>query len=247
MHNVTIQVEGYHDRAFLSGWFLHRGWLDPGKVPSGRVPVRNPVTAKPVTGGRFAFVAPSGSTFVEVAPNQGDTSLLAILDVKRLIPPEPDELVVVLDVDDEDRNSGITRREQSFGDLLARSGVEVAREGAGWRLSSGVLVHLALWSCDGEHCDGVPAQHTLERIICTAIARAHPARASAVQAWLDGRPAAPPGRSPKEHSWSYMAGWHAGLGCDAFLTNLWDDPGIAAALEESLAASSLDTIIRGFE
>lgn len=247
MRNVTIQVEGYHDRAFLSGWLLHRGWSDPGKVPSGRVPVRNPVTGKPVTGGRFAFVAPSGSTFVEVAPNQGDTSLLSILDVRRLAPPEPNELVVVLDVDDEDRVTGEARREQSVDDRLTRSGVEMTREGSSWRLASGVLVHLGLWSCDGAYCDGVPRQQTLERIICTAIARAYPDRASAVQVWLDGRPALPPDRSPKEHSWSYMAGWYADLGCDAFLTNLWSDPEVAAALGELLSTSSLQNIICGFE
>jgi hypothetical protein len=249
MRNVTIQVEGYHDRSFLSGWLLHRGWSDPGRVPSGRVPVRNPVTGKAVTGGRFAFVAASGSTFVEIAPNQGDTNLLGILDglVKRLAPPEPDELIVVLDVDDEDRAGGIGRREQSVDDRLARSRVEVTRDGASWRLASGVRVHLALWSCDGEACDGVPARHTLERIICAAIARAHPTRASAVQGWLDGRPAMPPSPSPKEHSWSYMAGWYADHGCDAFLSNLWSDPNVATALDDLLSTSGLEAILRSYE
>lgn len=247
MRNVTIQVEGYHDRAFLSGWLLHRGWTDPGKAPSSRVPVKNPVTGKRVTGGRYGFEAPGGSTFVEIVPNQGDASLLSILDVKRLALPEPDELVVVLDVDDVDQVAGIARREQSFADRLARSGVEVTREGAAWRLASGVLVHLALWSCDGEDCEGVPARHTLERIICAAIARAHPQRASAVQAWLDGRPGSPPSRSPKEHSWSYMAGWHADLGCEAFLTNLWSDPEVSVVLDSLLSASNLEGLIRSFE
>lgn len=249
MRNVTIFVEGYHDRAFLSGWLLRRSWKDPGQRARGREPVRNPVSNKLLTGGSFGFVSPSESTFVEIVPNHGDERMLDELGrrARHVAPPEPDELVVILDVDDVDRIGGAARREQSFGDRLNRGGVEVTREGASWRLGSGVLVHLALWSCDSGDCDGVPAQHTLERIICAAMARAHPQRATAVQAWLDGRPGSPLARSPKEHSWSYMAGWYADLGCEAFLTNLWSDHEVATALEGLLATSSLDGLLRGFE
>jgi len=38
------------------------------------------------------------------------------------------------------------------------------------------------------------------------MAAACPARAESVQNWLDARPM-PPGADPKEHAWSYMAGW----------------------------------------
>lgn len=245
MRNVKIYVEGYHDRSFLKGWLLRRGWGDARLRNRGR----NPVTNSPVTEGRFGFYSRKDSTFVEIAPAHGDSDLLSLVGsvVKVADPPDPDEIVIVLDVDGSELADGIARRQQSVHDRLARSGVEPTREGSSWRLSSGVLVHLALWSCDGPDCDGVPAQHTLERIVSTAIARSYPDRAAAVQAWLDriresGRPL-----SPKNHSWSYMAGWYAHLGCDAFLSNLWDDPNVPAALEAVLSESGVEAIIRRFE
>lgn len=249
MRNVAIYVEGYHDRDFLSGWLLHRGWKDPGKRKSGREPnIVNPVTGKDVRGGRFGFLSPKESTFVEIVPGHGDGKLLDEIGRKarRVEPPDPDELVIVLDIDDSRLAEGAARREQSVDARLLRSDDHMTREGSVWTLSSGVVVRLALWACEAESCHGVPDAHTLERIVCAAIATAYPTRAAAVQAWLDGRPDVP-SRSAKAHSWSYMAGWFAELNCAKFLSNLWNDPKIAATLEELLAASGLDAILRSFE
>ena len=249
MRNVAIYVEGYHDRDFLRGWFFHRGWKDPGQRKRGREPVINPVTKKDVKGGgRFGFSAPNDTTFLEVIPWDGVENLLDELgrQARRLMPPEPDEIVLVLDVDDPDLREGTSRCEQSVHDRLLRSDPHVTREGSAWRLSSGVVVRLALWACEAEDCNGVPDIHTLERVVCAAIVRAYPERGVAVQAWLDGRPG-PPQSSAKEHSWSYMAGWYADLGCTAFLSNLWGDARIAAALEELLIISRLEAILRSLE
>lgn len=246
MRNVAIYVEGYHDRAFLQGWLLHRGWKDPRPRRTGRV--KNPVTTNLVVGGRFGFQSADDSSFVEVSPLHGDGRVLLALEdlARRKSPPDPDELVVVLDIDGTDLAQGASRRAQSVHDRLVRSGVEVTREGPSWRLASGVLVHLALWSCEGPGGEGVPNAHTLERIVSTALARSYPDRAAAVQAWLDGRPA-PPNHGAKEHSWSYMAGWYADKGCDAFLSTLWEDPRLAAELERVLSESGVEAIIRRFE
>jgi hypothetical protein len=248
MRNVAVHVEGYHDRDFLRGWLLHRGWKDPGQRTRGRETITNPVSGKDVKGGRFGFLSPGDSAFVEVVPGRGDVDLLDEIGRKarRVVPPEPDELIVVLDVDDPNLVEGTARREQSVHDRLLRSDPGVVREGSTWTLSSGVVVRLALWACDSERCRGVPDVHTLERIVSASIARVYPERASAVQEWLDGRPAAPR-TSAKAHSWSYMAGWYADLGCAAFLSNLWDDANVAAALDELLSASGLEGIIRGLE
>ena len=67
-------------------------------------------------------------------------------------------------------------------------------------------------------------------------AAADPARAAAVQNWLDTRPL-PPATAPKEHAWSYMAGWYAEHGCEAFYSNLWHDPRMVAELEAHLRSS----------
>lgn len=248
MRNVAIYVEGYHDRDFLSGWLRHRGWKDPGQRARGRESVMNPVTAKDVKGGRFGFLSPTSSTFVEVIPSHGDEKLLDDVGrkVKRAVPPDPDEIVVVLDVDDSSLAAGSARREQSVYDRLLRSDARTTREGTTWRLHSGVSVQLALWACEAESRHGVPDAHTLERIVCAAVAEVYPERAVAVQEWLDGRPA-PPRSTAKAHSWSFMAGWYADLGCAAFLSSLWIDSSVAAALDALLATSGLEAILRSYE
>ena len=76
----------------------------------------------------------------------------------------------------------------------------------------------------------------LERLACAALAAAYPARAAPVHNWLNARPA-PPGVDPKEHAWSYMAGWYAEHGCEAFYSNLWNDPRVVAELDTRLRSS----------
>lgn len=248
MLNAVIYVEGYHDRDFLRGWFLHRGWTDPGQRKGGRERVTNPVTGKDVKGGRFGFLSPKGTTFVEVIPGHGDGRLLEEVGrrARRAEPHDPDELVIVLDVDDSSLAEGAARREQSVHDRLIGVDANATRGSSSWTMSSGLIVRLALWACESENCRGVPDVHTLERVVSASIAQAYPDRATAVQAWLDGRPA-PPRGSAKEHSWSYMAGWYAELGCAAFLSNLWSDSKLATALEGLLVTSGFESILRGFE
>lgn len=166
MLNAAIYVEGYHDRDFLRGWFLHRGWTDPGQRAGGRERVMNPVTGKDVKGGRFGFLSPKGTTFVEVIPGHGDGKLLeeAGRRVRRAEPHDPDELVIVLDVDDASLAVGAARREQSVHDRLIGIDADTTRGGSSWTLSSGLIVRLALWACDAESCRGVPDAHTLERV-----------------------------------------------------------------------------------
>jgi len=97
-------------------------------------------------------------------------------------------------------------------------------------------VALLRWEVSDPPAPGLPDQQTLERLACAALAAAYPARAASVQSWLDARPA-PPGADPKEHAWSYMAGWHAEHGCEAFYSNLWIDPRVRTELESRLRAS----------
>jgi hypothetical protein len=47
----------------------------------------------------------------------------------------------------------------------------------------------------------------------------------------------PPSADPKEHAWSYMAGWYADHGCEACYSNLWNDPRVVGELESRLRAS----------
>jgi hypothetical protein len=92
------------------------------------------------------------------------------------------------------------------------------------------------WEVNDPPAPGLPIQQTLERLVSAALASAYPARAAAVQNWLDARPL-PPGADPKEHAWSYMAGWYAEHGCEAFYSNLWKDTGVVAELNARLQSS----------
>lgn len=238
-YNVKIYVEGYHDRSFLQGWLLRRGWTEQRVMPG---------TAAQLGSGTHGFMSPNGATFMQVTPTHGDRSLLVLLKSKVVTtsPADEGDIVIVLDIDNEDRAEGARRREESVHDCLMRGDPGTTRTGPSWMLSSGVRVHLALWSCEDPDCEGVPRRHTLERLVCVAIARGYPERATAVQAWLDARPE-PPRSNDKEHSWSYMAGWYARLNCDRFFSDLWRDPKISSVLDDLLSASGVEDIVRRFE
>ncbi|MBL8792663.1 MAG: hypothetical protein JNM56_02030 [Planctomycetia bacterium] len=108
---------------------------------------------------------------------------------------------------------------------------EIEVDGGATRIS------LVRWEvADPAGAAGLPDQQTLERLVSAALAAAYPPRATAVQDWLSARPS-PPQVDPKEHAWSYMAGWYAGHGCEAFYSRLWDDPAIVNELESRLRAS----------
>jgi hypothetical protein len=98
------------------------------------------------------------------------------------------------------------------------------------------VVCLIRWEVADASEPALPDQQTLERLACSAVVAAYPARMAAVAAWLNSRPA-PPGADPKDHAWSYMAGWYAEHGCENFYGNLWNDPAIVAELERRLRAS----------
>ncbi len=88
----------------------------------------------------------------------------------------------------------------------------------------------------------MPTQQTLERLVSAALLAAYPARAKPLQDWLDSRPL-PPATDPKEHAWSHMAGWYAQYGCEAFYSNLWNDPQIVSQLESRLRLSGAWQIV----
>jgi hypothetical protein len=97
-------------------------------------------------------------------------------------------------------------------------------------------IALVRWEAGDPPHSALPDQQTLERLVCSAIVAAFPARANSVASWLASRPGPPP-PDPKEHAWSYMAGWYAEHGCEAFYLNLWHDPNLVRELETRLRAA----------
>jgi hypothetical protein len=100
------------------------------------------------------------------------------------------------------------------------------------------LVSPVLWHVPGPVPEGVPSQQALERLVCMALSKAWPERGKAVEAWVKSRPLPPKGdKLHKAHAWSFMAGWYADQGCDAFYSLLWEDAAVASELEALLRAS----------
>lgn len=247
--NITALVEGFHDRSFLAGWLLRRGWTDPGlREGLARKAVVNPVTGERVSPGRFGFLGPGDNpSFIEIVPAGGFRSLVDSLKslVKRATPPDPDEILVVVDADGS--GSAIAARRDAIRSALTRASTSIDDTNGTWAVQRGVRVRLIVWQAGACEQQGLPVSEDLERLVCAAIGDAHPSRAAAVSAWLENRPERPDEHTAKPHSWSHMAGWYADEGCDQFWRALWRQEPIRIALENRLKASGAEAVIESIE
>jgi hypothetical protein len=244
MSESVIYCEGYHDRAFWMGWLTHLGCIDPG-VPlpgsTSRRPIYDPWNTL-VSGGQFAYHS-SSRRFIRVVPCHGKTKVLPAARI-RLGQRNSKALIrLVINIDADMTASGVRAGPSGLqhADVLqvvrtldSSATINAAGE---IELDGGTTkVSLIRWEVSDPPAPGLPNQQTLERLVSAALAAAYPARPAVVQGWLDGRPH-PPSADPKEHAWSYMAGWYAEHGCEAFYTNLWNDPLVVAELDKRLRAS----------
>jgi hypothetical protein len=229
-----VLCEGYHDRAFWSGWLRRLGCVDPASplADGGRTDVLDP-WGKPVRGGDYGFRSKSGE-FVRVRPCHGCDGVMR--EARRLLSEESkrvgqdptasqlSRLVIAIDPDtcaeDEGQSTGFRHQDlqvwvRKFDPAAARS------ESDDFALFQGVVsVSLVRWETGDAECCGFPGTQCLERLVCAALVAACPTRGPAVQDWLDSRPDGPPA-GPKEFSWSHMAGWYAEHGCQEFYSYLW--------------------------
>lgn len=85
---------------------------------------------------------------------------------------------------------------------------------------------------------GVPEKQTLERVVCAALAEAHPARAEAVQSWLEADPDPPKPANAKHFRYAYLSKWflHGGRGPGSFWKQLWKDESVVTSLQARLQA-----------
>jgi len=232
-----ILCEGFHDRAFWKGALKFLGCRSLGGP--GIPPPLDPWGLR-VTGGQFAFLGVRG-TFIRVVPVNGRSNLLD--DARtRLKERQQKGLVHLLLNSDSDENADGTpslHRELQFETILqmaqffdpdaSRAAEHVIS------LDAGTCKIIAFpWRSTDPPTPGVPNQQTLERLICSALAAVHRDRPAPLEAWLKSRPAPPP-PNPKEHAFSYLAGWFADKGSyEAFCEALWNDPPIAAQIRGQL-------------
>jgi len=232
---AVILCEGFLDRSFWAGWLEHLGC--PAPVPG--TAVVDPA-GRQVTKGHYGYYA--GTRFVRVVPCHSRQNILPEAR-RRLAEREIDplsRLVVCIDADtDAEQTTPATGlRVEDLEREIKQLAPDARRNTEGdIELDAGaVRVSLVRWECNDRLGKGIPARQTLERLVCAALVAAYPERAPAVQAWLDGRPN-PPARNPKEHAWSYMAGWYADHGCEDFFREVWRDERVVPQLESCLKAS----------
>jgi hypothetical protein len=244
MSESVIYCEGYHDRAFWMGWLRHLGCVDPGVPPpgrTGRVDIYDPWKTK-VSGGQYAYHSASGR-FIRVVPCHGKTRIRPAVSIRLGQRNSKALLHLVVNIDSDATASGVrtgpSGLQRADVDQLVRTFDPSAGVNADGEIEldgGATKVALVRWEVPDPPAPGLPDQQTLERLASAVLVAAYPARAASVQDWLDRRPL-PPGADPKEHAWSYMAGWYAEHGCEAFYSNLWNDPRVVAELDTRLRAS----------
>ena len=257
MSESIVLCEGYHDRAFWAAWLERLECTDPGKQKGGggRRDVLDPWGNK-VVGGQYAFHSGSGR-FVRIVPCNGKSNVLPAARIR--LQKEADRLnqgasesrltrlVVNLDPDvsSSDPSGKTGFRQPDLRALLTSfdsSPVETD-DGDFKLLDARITVSLVRWETENDSGAGLPDPQTLERLVCAALVAAYPERGLAVQNWINSRPG-DPAAGPKEFAWSYMAGWYAENGCEAFYRQVWKDDGVVGELEPRLRACGAWRIAR---
>jgi hypothetical protein len=242
MSESVILCEGFHDRAFWDGWLTFLGCKSDGFKPGTTgYPASDPWEDK-VRGGQFAYRSKSDH-FIRLRPCNGKSNLLHETRVRlRQRSTKPlRQLILNVDADTIAAGTPVVATGLLQQDVLRQ--VQQLDPGASLNANGHIeidggaaTVALIRWETNDPPAPGLPDQQTLERLVCAALAAAYPQRAKSVQDWLAAR-ANPPLPDPKEHAWSYMAGWYAGHGCEDFYTNLWRDAKLASELEARLRSS----------
>lgn len=243
----VILCEGYHDRAFWAGWLEYLGCTDPGRRPgrTARADVLDPWGNK-VTEGQYGYHSKTGK-FIRVFPCEGDRRRV-LREARNRFNGEQQRLQqgaesrlarLILNVDPDVNTDGTSAqtgfRHQDLRCLVQEYDASAAEDERGdlSLFGGAILVSLIRWEAGDQPGDGLPNQQTLERLVCAALTAAYPDRGPAVQKWLDSRPDGLK-TGPKEYGWSYMAGWYAEFGCEAFYRNIWRDERVVAELQSRL-------------
>ncbi len=243
MSESVILCEGYHDRAFWDGWLTFMGCDGSGFRPGTPGFPKNDPWGKQVHGrGQVAYHSKNGG-FVRILPCNGKGKILYEARVLLNARATRRLLRLVINVDLDTSGSGLAsaasgqRQQDVLYQVQQIDASAIINVDGDIEMDSGATkISLLRWEANDPPAPGLPDQQCLERLVSAALAAAYPTRAASVQNWLDARPDLP-GADPKEHAWSYMAGWYADFGCEAFYSNLWNDPRVAAELEARLRSS----------
>lgn len=216
-----LVCEGFNDRAFIAGALTFLGCINPIEGRA-RKPVYDPWGQR-VAGGQFMFRSPM-QRFIRIVPAGGKNGVLDRaedrLDGRNT--EKLDSLWIILDQDrfvsNGDLNVGAVTL-QGIQDRLVRRGFSPSNPDSTMYTigpPDACEVKVVQWQCADESSDLLPDLQCLERLVIGSVIAAYPDRAEPVRRWLKSRPQPPSFCSPKEYSWSHMAGWYADAGCDEF-------------------------------
>jgi hypothetical protein len=228
MRDIESQIicEGYHDRAFWAGMLKHVGCTDPGDKGGGRRVQVKDAYGDTIQSGNYGFLSKSNAHIKVVPTHTKDAILTAVrLKLSNRNTKPLDRLVINVDSDRLADGSPPATQEltvariltvaQQFDNDATFNGDDILLDGGNTKIS------IVTWECGDAPGDGLPNQHTLERVVCAAILGAFPNRGAAVQGWLQSRPE-PPQVDAKDHAFSYVAGWYAKIGSyEGFFSALW--------------------------
>lgn len=197
MTESYVLCEGYHDRAFWAGLLLHLGCSDPGDAGHGARTTFTDPWGDPVRGGgQFAYRSLAGG-FIRVVPAGGKEKILPLAR-NRLLQRTKELSTLILNVDSDQNADGTPAVNPLLTHATVQQVVRKLDAGAVFQPNGDVItnggattVTLTRWEAPDQPLQGLPNQHTLERIVCASVMAAYPPRGPAVQHWLDDRPAAP--------------------------------------------------------
>lgn len=234
----VVLCEGFDDRSFWAGWFLHLGCTDP--TNRGEKAVTD-AWGRPVKRGKYLLLTPAGTSVV-VQPYQGRSKLRkAAKEYLRGQVYRPDRLILNLDSDAEN-GSEQGARQAIRGIVRHYDGVAIADREGSYEID-GVQLASVIWECEeGDSTPGVPAKQTLERLVTASVQAAYPDRGPVVDSWLEAEPQADV-TIPKSYGYSYLAKWYARHGADDFYRAIWRDEAVAHRLRERLGATGAWAIV----
>ncbi|MBL8897401.1 MAG: hypothetical protein JNM84_07225 [Planctomycetes bacterium] len=235
-HSVVL-CEGYHDRAFWSGWLTARGW-ESLKPPQGTT-ILDPL-GRPVKAGRFAFR--SGGNFAILEPCGGWARVSQVFSVhlgSTKMPEDSgqiDHLIPCFDDDIAGKDHAASIRNRFQEVTYFKPPQDCSWTHAGIRVD--ILHFRATSTSFGPRLDGLVAE---------CYGRAHPDRAQSVEAWISNLPSAPQ-KTDKQTMWAIMAGWYAAKGCEAFLQeSIWSDEKMRQELERALEELGIAAVAAAME
>ena len=238
MHRLIL-CEGYDDRSFLSGLLQHHCQCTESAAAKR--------TRSKYGNGAYIFFTAEGSHEIHVLPCGSVSQVLTAFknrmqEIASGVCPEVDFLTIFTDHDTLPdgqesavaSNSSPSIKPGSISDLLDGANIKYQRSADGripqWHVekadnSQCAVALLYVRTHDSASRTGLPSKQTLERLVCHAIAKAHPDRTKTVADWLASRkykPVHTDRQESKEHAYSYLAGWYASDGCDYFFRHIWE-------------------------